>query len=477
MEEKERVVRVSDIFALLLKKYKIVILFALLAMLLGCARGLYKSYLAKNNTNSIDLILTEAKDNITEAESGLARAKNDLNIHLSRTIPDTETDIGRTREIMQQLRNYTQNSLYFSMDALNCGMSRLTFSMGTGSSSDSDRVTSYASAIIFDEQVLSQIRDILGVDTDLSYVRELLSVSDEGGGFFTIHVVFNNPELAEQAVDCLYDALIAGMKTTRNLPQFTVVSRFTGYEVNREMSEKHNAIEDELLSLNRTIVDLNEMLKELNEQTEDLENNVRTAEDTLNKAQSALSSLRASYPNDIATSKGALRLAEHFGLIFFVAGLAVGIIAVLFGGFLSGKLNSRNDILSLFSYPIISVIPRKKRYLFEKTIRRLEGDPIVDYDSGLKTAAQSLLSVAGKKNTCLVYSSSSDIAENVSAATEGKINVCGNILENASAVKALEKYDSVVFVEQRGLSRIDLISGEIKLAEAMRKEIIGFILA
>ncbi len=477
MEENGREVRLSDLFAFLLKRYKAVICVALLFLVFGVMFGLHKTNSAKNNADSIERILEEANDELADAESDLARAKKELEIHVSRTIPDTETDIERTRELTQQLRSYMQNSLYYAMDPLNCGVSRLTFSIVTGASYDSERITSFASAILFDEEVLTQVRDILDVDADLSYVRELLTVNDEGGGFFTIRVVFNDTERAEQAADYLFDVLSDRIKTTRNTSNLSLVSRFTGNEVDEEMSEKHNAVEDKLLSLSRTAVDLNEMLKDMKEQTRLLEKEVTSAEDTLKEAKKKLSSLNSDYPSDITTPKGAFRQTARYCVIFLACGLAVGILAVLCGGLFSGKMQTRNDLQSQFSYPVISVVPREKKYLFDRAICRLEGDPIVDYTAGVKAAAQGLLSVTGGKKACLVYSGGGETAKTLSDATEGKISVCGNILEDASAIKKLEEYDCVVIVEKRGLSSIDLIRSEVKLMETMGKEILGFILA
>ena len=58
----------------------------------------------------------------------------------------------------------------------------------------------------------------------------------------------------------------------------------------------------------------------------------------------------------------------------------------------------------------------------------------------------------------------------------GKLAVCGDILRDPAAVKALADYDSVVLVEERESSRIDQIDGEVQQLKTLGKEILGVVL-
>ena len=270
--------------------------------------------------------------------------------------------------------------------------------------------------------------------------------------------------------------MLESLKTTRSNYSTAVVSRFTGYEIDREMSESHNTVYDEMVEVGRTVVDLRDQLPELKDRTKELEDAVELAEEDLETAKKTLDQLTLVQPGTMSRKTVLLKNLLKYAAYFFLAGLFIGCSVVFFAGLFSGKLQNKNDITQAYSYPVIGIIPRKKPYRFERAIRSLEGDPQTSRRSGLQAAAQSLLSVTDGKKTCLISSVPSEDVGDVIVAVDGKIPVCGNILEDAAAVKSLEGYDSVVLVEQRGLSRLDLIQSEITLAEALGKKILGFVL-
>ena len=476
MEEKEREVRISDLIALLLKKTGAILCTALFISVLGGLIGAFQAKSAISDSSVIAHDLAEAELAVSVAEDNLAKAQKDLLFLEERSIPDTETDIERALELQDYLRNYAENSIYYSIDAFNCGVSRLTFSMKTGNDTEAERVTGYIGTLIFDTEELEQVRSILGVDSELSYVRELISVIDEGGGFYTIRIVFDDPQRAEEAVDDLYESLADSLKSTRSNYSSTVVSRFTGYEIDLEMNENQNKVYDEMVDAARTVMDLRDQLPELKKQTDELENAVEVAEYELNAARLNYEKKAGENSGMSTGQSGIIKKAIKYAAVFFVGGLICSCLMVVCAGLFSGKLQNKNDICQIYSYPVVGVIPRAKPYTFEKTIRALEGDSLSDRSAGIKTVAQSLLSITEGKKVCLISSAAIEAAKELSAALDGKIPVCGNILEDASAVKALDDFESLVLVEQRGLSRIDLITDEIKLAEAMGKTVLGFVL-
>ena len=82
---------------------------------------------------------------------------------------------------------------------------------------------------------------------------------------------------------------------------------------------------------------------------------------------------------------------------------------------------------------------------------------------------------AGKK-ACLISSLGSGMADEFTPYLNGKLAVCGDILRDPAAVKALADYDSVVLVEERESSRLDQIDGEVQQLKTLGKEILGVVL-
>ena len=120
--------------------------------------------------------------------------------------------------------------------------------------------------------------------------------------------------------------------------------------------------------------------------------------------------------------------------------------------------------------------PKKKRRWFEKTIRRLEGEPDQDYETAGRAAAQSLLSVIGQRKAALVSSEGKDLIRDIVPFVGDKIPVCGDMLKDADAVKAAEQYEGFVLVEAKGQSRLDQIDAEVRRIQALGKEVEGIVL-
>ena len=84
--------------------------------------------------------------------------------------------------------------------------------------------------------------------------------------------------------------------------------------------------------------------------------------------------------------------------------------------------------------------------------------------------------VADKRSACFVSSLGSEKASALLPYLDGKIDVCGDILNDPKAVKDLDNYDSIILVEQRRKSVLSQIDSEVLRAKAFGKEILGIVL-
>jgi hypothetical protein len=159
-----------------------------------------------------------------------------------------------------------------------------------------------------------------------------------------------------------------------------------------------------------------------------------------------------------------------------VLGLFGACFLVCLDKLLSGQLQNVNDALTRYSFPVIGIIPAKKKRLFEKTIRKLEGEPDLDYETAGKATAQSLLSMASGRRIALVSSAGPETVQEFLPFVGERIPVCGDLLRDAEAVKAAKDYDGFVLIEKRGKSHFDLIDAEARRIKSLGKQTEGIIL-
>ena len=176
------------------------------------------------------------------------------------------------------------------------------------------------------------------------------------------------------------------------------------------------------------------------------------------------------------TTKNIVKKAVIFALVFCVLGLFASCVLVFLGKIFGGKLQDINDVLTRCSFPLIGTLPAQKKRPFEKTIRRLEGEPDLDYEAAGKATAQSLFSVVGDRRVALVSSEGPETVQEFLPFTGERIPVCGDLLRDAEAVKAARDYEGFVLVEKRGKSRFDLVAAEVRRIRSLGKQVEGIIL-
>ncbi len=259
----------------------------------------------------------------------------------------------------------------------------------------------------------------------------------------------------------------------------SIVNSFTGYEVNRLMYDDRTKYEDSLLSSERTLTTDNDALNNLNKNIEDNMANIGLAKEDLTTLKRELAAAENSLSNANA-SRSPKKSLLKYGIVGGILGLFMALAFVYIRSIFSGKILSRNNLLSRFPYPLLGVAPFGKRVFFDKTIRKLEGDPAYDNKSVVDATIANTLAIAskdGSKSTMIGTVDPSDPAlAALKDAMKGKIDYSGNILSDAKTVKSIEKYDSVVLVEKRGTSRTDSVSEEISKLRSLKKEIVGIIL-
>ena len=485
MSSKETEIRFADLFAMLLKAFVPIICIMLIVGMLGSAYAVYSVLNRKPTVTEEDL--KTAEDEISNAEAKIKKAERALRQRNEVAIPDAEKKIVTANQLIKRRQEYIDESLYQKLDPFNCGVSRLVFYVKTdfevvpevaGLVEDPrDSIAlAYAKIYPYDDAILEQILQIMNVKADKRYVQELLSISTSSNRFVEIRVYNNDAEIAKKVVECLYENMKTRLQGIVADYSPIIISTFTGYEVNWSLNDNQLENEDSLISAQRALESAQESLETLQEGVADKEKDVEDAKAAYNEAVSNLESLRKEYANTVPSMRNVLRSAVKYGVIGLVAGLVLGCLLILARNLFNGKLHNQTEVKTRYSFPLLGVLPRTKKLLFEKTIRKLEGESLGSYESEARATAQSILSRIGERSVCLISSQGAAIAEKLSDFTNDKTPVLGSILSDADAVKALADYDGVVLVEQKGTSRLSDIDSEVLRMKTLDKEILGIVL-
>lgn len=485
-ENNEITIRLSDLCAAFLRAFKPILLFVLILSLLGALYGVRGS-LGKPSTVSVEQI-QEAEAALADAERVRNDAQETLNRILEVEIPIAETDIEHRESLARGWREYMENSIWYSLDPFHLGVSRVSVLLESESGEPlaveeivpdvtSGATIAYSQITPVDLEVLETVRQIMQVDVDLAYIEELLSVTVVSENLIEIRVCFDDPDVAKQVTDYLLDRLRTQLAEREDGYTAQVVGEYTGYEVNSYMlslqnnsSKSYTTAITDLQKAEQTLLNLNGTNRV------DAETAVNEAEAAVEEAEAQLKKLQNQADGGAAGVRSSLKRALRYGILFFALGLFLSCVAVFLVMVFSGKLQNVNCALTRYAFPVIGILPRKKKRWFEKTICKLEGEPYQDYESAGRATAQSLLSVVGDRHVALVSSEGNKLIQAVVPFVGEKIPVCGDLLKDAEAVKAAEQYDGFVLVEAKGRSHVGLIDAEVRRIQTLGKQVEGMIL-
>lgn len=479
MNNSEIEIRIADLFAAVLKAAKAILCFALILALLGAGYGLHKAQgYVRTETGETEAVV-KAKKLVETAEQQLSLAERALERYNEVEYPNAEKKYEHALMMVEQRQSYLDNSIYQSLDPFNCGVATLTFYIETAADPEANpsapwlaldpRATiamACTQVIAQDDRILEKVQEIMGTHTEIRFIKELVSVSKVSDQFVEIRAYNQDAKTAEKVVNYLYQTIIERLDGKVDPFTANVISQFTGYDVVWSINEKQISNEDKLLTAERALTDAETKRQTLLSDSKVKEDDVTSARNALKSANRDLRNVRfkTQYP------------ALIYALIFLALGLVIGCFAAAFFAIVSSRLQNQSAVLSRYPFPILGVLPHGKKRWFAAKIRALEGDPETGRESAACVAAQNVMDVASGKKACLISTLGGGAAEEFAPYLNGKLAVCGDILRDPAAVKALVDFDSVVLVEERGSSRLDQIDGEVQQLKTLGKEILGIVL-
>lgn len=488
IRDAETEISIADLLAAMLKAFKLILCITIILTLLGGCWGAYKTYddakhpaVKQEDVDAAETALRDAERKVVDAEKAVKK--------LSEVeIPDAEKKVERAKLLLQRRQEYIDKSLYYAMNPFHRGVSRVTLYVDTDTPVDpkspwlsvnpqASIVTAYTKIYPFDSEIIENIQRIMGTDAEPQYINELVSVSNISNQFVEIRVFFDDADVAKQVTDYLLETMQTRLADTVDDYSANIVGYFVGYEVDWGMSDSHNTNDDNLLSTERALTAAEEELQTKQTRTkEDREQAIEDAKNAVTDAENKLRDVKEQLANTSAEPKTLVKKIAKYAGICFVAGTFLGCVLVFMCSVMGGRIQNANTVVSRYTFPLIGVLPGRKKRWFEKTIRKLEGEPETDFDTAGKATAQSLFSVVGDRRAALVSSEGSSVIDVVLPFLDRRVPACGDILKDAEAVKAAAEYDGLVLVEEREKSRLDQIDNEVRRIESMGKKIEGIIL-
>ena len=491
MEKNELEIKVTDIVASFLKS---IILIIAITVLFTALLGGYGYYRAKNTkvSDSIQESVEAAAEKVAAKEMAIDNLNKRNETINEVSIPYYTRKIERDRALNEKRRTYLDTSIYYTIDPFNCGTARITFAVDAPipegaaeeyanyKANEQRRIVNACAVMYpFSDEILENVKKILGSDADKRYIEELIKVTNVEDQFVCLDVYYTDLDLAKKAADYLFSEIKKILYDLDPTYKVSVVNSFNGYEVNREMYDSRTRYEDSILSSERTLTTDTDALNNLNKSIEDNLTSLSEAKEELTLLKKDLESAENKLSN-VQASRSSKRSVIKFGVVGFVLGLFMSLAFVYVRDVCSVKIRSRNNLLSRFPYPLLGVAPSSKRLFFDKTIKNLEGDPTYDNKAVVDATVANTLAIAAKSgdSCCMIgtIEPSDPALASLKDALKGKIEYVGNILSDAKTVKSVEKFGSVVLVEKRGTSRADSISEEITKLNSLQKEIVGIIL-
>ncbi len=492
MENNEIEVRISDIVASFLKS---IVTVAVITVVCGGLLGAYGYYKAKHttvDTASIQTTIDTTQESIDAKNLSIRNLETKNQTLENISIPYYNRKIERDTTLLEKRRTYLDDSIYYTIDPFNCGTARITFAVETQIPeqayeqyadylSNEQRLIANVCAALnpFSDTVLEKVRTILGEDVEPRFVEELISVTKIDNQLVRLDVYYQDPALAQEACDYLFSEIEKLLAEMSPAYKIKVVNTFNGFEVNWNMYNQRTSYEDSLLSTEKNLSSDSEALSNLNKNFEDNTNSINVTNEEISKLTEELERAKnnLAHAQDVRSGKKAV---IKFGMIGLIIGFVLACGFVYVREILSGKIRNRFGVISRFPYPILGVVPSSKKYIFGKTIKKLEGDSLsADSEVIAATAASTLALVAAEGTDCCMIGTIAKDDPSLAAlkdAMNGKVKFAGNILSDAKAVASLEKSQAIVLVEKRNESRVDSISEEITKINSLKKEILGIIL-
>ena len=482
MKEGGVTISIKNLLYCVLLRWRIMFIIAVVFAVLGNCLGIYKDYArVKEEGKTGSTVFSNPIDKLSE-DANLAREMLTTNELLD--VEEAFNIKQNYEELYQSVKTYTDESILMKIDYNNVPTGSLRYYVDADNPENKDNITQTLVDVIPSEMMMNQMAE--AIDSKPEYVRELISIY-ENAGLLCVDLIGENEEQCYILMKIVKQRVKEAEKDiAMSIPSFNIsfVSESFGYQSNEVISStKLNKI-DALNNLRFNIISIPNTLNENQKQYYNAQLELRIAK-SLSEEE-----LKERYDVSEASALSISFVHSKYILAGFLAGLLGVCLFAIFAYLLKPVLRVPENISRDFGQSVLGTVwagNRKKKALefvdawltkcfygresgfeYDKCIDILSTELRVAMD---KDDIKSLyLTGTSEKGTAIIKDIVKRMGEDYNV-------ICGeNIIYNPNSLKNISTYDSVVFVEVTGESRLEEVSKEIIYADRSKIGILGFVL-
>lgn len=466
----------KDVLILFLRKFERILAVAVCFAVVFAALGAGKTYRAlsgENRQRLMDQYLLSMEE-------------------YNETAQTLQKELEQSKERLENMEQYTQDSLYYNMDAYAMAVSELVFYVDTGyqivpsqyyqtPNKTGEVVSAYCDAYRSAE-LYDGIRDIIGSEIDMKYIDELLTIeragdikikdsvgnvtvkhSDGNQGVILIQAKAQDEQTASKISNYAFEYLREKFGSTIAAHTTTVVS-----------DSAMTIVDDSLEALH----------KQVKEEIEGMETSIKTKE-------AELATLERDMPQEPTISmKAVVKKAILYGILGGVLGGVMICLWVLLAYLADNRLDGAYQAQRLYALELFGVVEAKRRRpIFLKLIDNMEDNSSrLNFENAEAAAEYTCASLKAvqpqeKPQTVAVVSTQEDeqvmgLMKLMEQHSDGQLTYCGcpAVLKNAQSLQAALQADAVILLEHSGVSYLSEIDRQVLRLERTGKEILGMLL-
>ena len=467
----------KDVLILFLKKFErilaVAVCFAVVFAALGAWRT-YRSFTGENQQKLMDQYLLSMEE-------------------YNETAQTLQKELEQSKERLENMEQYTQDSLYYNMDAYAMAVSELVFYVDTGyqivpsqyyqtPNKTGEIVSAYCDAYRSAE-LYDGIRSILGGEIDMKYIDELLTI--ERAGDIKIkdsvgNVTVRHSDGNEGVI--LIRAKAQDEQTAGKISEYT-------FEYLREKFGNTIAAHTATIISNSTMTIVDDSLETLHKQVKE---EIDELEESIKTKAAELATLERDMPQEPTVSmKSIVKKAILFGVLGGVLGGVIICLWVLLSYLADNRLDGAYQAQRLYALELFGVVQTKRRRpIFAKLIDNMEDNSsrqnFENAEEAVEYTCASLMAdskTQGKSQKVAVVSTQEDeqvlhLMKLMEQHSDGEMSYCScpDILKNARSLQAALQADAVILLEHSGVSYLSEIDRQVLRLERAGKEILGMLL-
>lgn len=467
-----------DLLGRIISKWRPILLSLLIGLIVGGVAATVMGVLQKND-DDLESKQKYYRNSVKQAVDKLL--ENEKGEELKEIADNYFAKYTYLQNINEMQEEYIDNSIYMSLDATAVSTGRLVFAIDNhyvneypvinGYNNIDDVIAVYKNVLTSNE-VCSEIAEIIGVDTEPKYIKELIGVSAPSTGTLSVFVQTSDEETTEKI--CEY--YVAKMKS-----------------LTKELRDDFGKL-DYSLQTKSVITEANQnVLKTQNAQHEILiENN-----DSMQKILKAMSGAQLEYFEALQKQYSLEKRdsVEQLSLMSYISKRLIVIVAFVFAMFsvcwygckyvFDGTVKTGDELAQLSRMPVLGTVllpgasGKKRKVVFDKWAAALTDKKVIAADS--ETVSSAITEFAKKEEYKSVTIISSGVAhqdtveavKNYLEKEVSDVKLCAGDDLGAADIKAIAASDGIVLIAEIGKAKIRKLQHVMQICSLYSANLIG----